>query len=102
MAVTFDRIPFDDDADEVRTWKGLALSAIMDLRRYAHDEGPERRLVSAEAYEADAVRLEQGGAKVIPQPHQAGRWIVAGSDGRSVDGVSYPSEEAASKAIGSE
>jgi hypothetical protein len=54
----FEDIPFDDDADEVQTWKGLAISAIMDLRRYAHDAGPERRLVSADAYEADALRIE--------------------------------------------
>ena len=51
-------IPFNDDADKVKTWKGLALSAIMDLRRYATDEFPERRLVSAYDHEADAVRLE--------------------------------------------
>jgi hypothetical protein len=54
----FDDIPFDDDADEVQTWKGLAISAIMDLRRYADDELPHRRMVSVRAYEADAVRLE--------------------------------------------
>lgn len=56
----FATIPFDDDPDEVKTWKGLAISAIMDLRRYAHDETPHRRMVSVEAYEADAVRLEFG------------------------------------------
>lgn len=55
--MTFEQIPFDDDADEPQTWKGLALSAIMDLRRYADDEAPFRRLVSADAYEADAIRL---------------------------------------------
>lgn len=57
MAEAFTRIFFEDDADEVKTWKGLALSAIMDMRRYAHDETPSRRLVSVEAYEADAVRI---------------------------------------------
>lgn len=57
--IDFDSIPFDDDADEVKTWKGLAISAIMDLRRYAEDETSARRLVSAEAYENDAVRLHQ-------------------------------------------
>jgi hypothetical protein len=56
----FAHLFFGDDADEVKTWRGLALSAIMDMRRYANDEGPERRLVSAEAYEADAVRLADG------------------------------------------
>lgn len=55
----FEAIPFDDDADCVKTWKGLALSAIMDLRRYAYDEMHHRRIVSAEGYEADAVRIEQ-------------------------------------------
>lgn len=59
--MTFDQIPFEDNADEVQTWKGLALSAILDLRSYADDELPNRRLVSAEAYENDAVRLEQLG-----------------------------------------
>lgn len=62
----FDSIPFEDDADEVKTWKGLAISAIMDLRRYAKDRFPERRLVSAEAYEADAVRLNQQSAPTTP------------------------------------
>lgn len=57
----FDEIPFDDDADEPQTWKGLALSAIMDLRRYACDPDAWRRLVSGTAYEIDAVRLEQAG-----------------------------------------
>jgi hypothetical protein len=68
----FEDIPFVDDADEVRTWKGLAISAIMDLRRYAHDAGPERRIVSAEAYEADAVRIEANittGEKWISQQY---------------------------------
>jgi hypothetical protein len=55
--MTFKEIPFEDDADEVQTWKGLALSAISDLRRYAHDDLPHRRMVSVEAYEADAIRL---------------------------------------------
>lgn len=53
----FEAIPFDDDADQVKTWKGLALSAISDMRRYADDDLPNRRMVSVEAYEADAVRL---------------------------------------------
>lgn len=53
----FEAIPFDDDADQVKTWKGLALSAISDMRRYADDDLPRRRMVSVDAYEADAVRL---------------------------------------------
>jgi len=53
----FEDIPFDDDADEVKTWKGLALSAISDMRRYADDALPLRRMVSVESYEEDAVRL---------------------------------------------
>lgn len=56
----FEDILFDDDADEVKTWKGLALSAIMDMRRYAADHSSERRMVSVVAYEADAVRLASG------------------------------------------
>lgn len=56
----FEAIQFDDDADKVRTWKGLALSAIMDMRRYANDETASRRMVSVEGYEADAVRLASG------------------------------------------
>jgi hypothetical protein len=57
MVMTFEEIPFNDDADEVRTWKGLALSAISDMRRYADDDLPHRRMVSVEAYEEDAIRL---------------------------------------------
>jgi hypothetical protein len=63
--MTFEQIPFDDDADEVQTWKGLAISAIMDLRRYAHDEIPSRRLVSADAYEEDAIRLELANSPAV-------------------------------------
>jgi hypothetical protein len=56
--MTFEEIPFEDDADEIQTWKGLALSAIMDMRRYAFDALAHRRMVSVEAYEEDAIRLE--------------------------------------------
>ncbi len=69
----FDAIPFTDDADEVQTWKGLALSAISDLRRYASDELPSRRLTSANGYEADAVRLEFGSSSTQYQRLNFGR-----------------------------
>lgn len=39
------------DDDEPKTWRELAKAAIMDLRRYADDELPHRRMVSVEAYE---------------------------------------------------
>lgn len=70
----FDQIPFDDDADDVKTWKGLAISAIMDLRRYAADETPHRRLVSADAYEEDAVRLECAGGRGAMNTDETVAW----------------------------
>lgn len=36
----------------------------------------------------------------VPQPHQSGRWIIVSA--RSVDGTSYPSQEAALRAVGLE
>ena len=47
-------------ADVPETWKELAESAIADLRRYAYDETPDRRLVSATGYEAIMKALEAG------------------------------------------
>jgi hypothetical protein len=37
--------------DDPKTFRELAEAAIMDLRHYAEDELPHRRLVSARAYE---------------------------------------------------
>lgn len=65
----FEAIPFDDDADELQTWKGLAISAIMDMRRYAGDETPSRRMVSARAYEEDAIRIESLLGPAPPTSH---------------------------------
>lgn len=53
----FKAIPFNDDADEPQTWRGIALSAISDMYHYAEDADPARRYVSANAYAEDAVRL---------------------------------------------
>jgi hypothetical protein len=47
-------------ADVPETWKELAEAAIADLRRYAYDATPERRLVSATGYEAIMKALEAG------------------------------------------
>jgi hypothetical protein len=41
----------DLDDDHPQDWRDLAEAAIMDLRRYANDETPERRLVSADTWE---------------------------------------------------
>jgi len=48
-------------SDDPTTWQELAEAAIGDLRRYADDPGPERRMVSARGYEADAARLRNAG-----------------------------------------
>lgn len=47
-------------ADVPETWEELARAAIADLRRYAHDETPSRRLVSACGYEVILQALETG------------------------------------------
>jgi hypothetical protein len=44
--------------EDPQTWRDLAEAAIMDLRRYADDELPHRRLVSARAYEARFALLD--------------------------------------------
>jgi hypothetical protein len=51
----------DEDADDdgPKTWRELAEAAIGDLRGYADDELPYRRLVSAEAYETIAARMKE-------------------------------------------
>jgi hypothetical protein len=48
-------------ADVPANWKELAQAAISDLRRYALDETPERRVVSADRYELIMRTLEAGG-----------------------------------------
>lgn len=58
-------MPTRDENDDPADWKTLALDAIADLRAYALDETPERRIVSAEAYERIAEELsarEEAGA----------------------------------------
>lgn len=37
--------------------------------------------------------------KIIPQPYHPGRWIIVDADGQSMNAISYPSEDAARKAI---
>jgi hypothetical protein len=51
----------DVSVDVPANWKELAEAAIADLRAYALDETPERRLVSAEHYELIMRTLEAGG-----------------------------------------
>jgi hypothetical protein len=43
--------------DGPHTWRALAEAAIMDLRAYAHDETPERRMASVDGYESRAAVL---------------------------------------------
>jgi len=45
-------------SDMPETWEELARAAVADLRRYANDPTPERRLVSAEAYEENIREFE--------------------------------------------
>jgi hypothetical protein len=59
-------IPFDDDADHPKTWRGLALSCLADMVGYAHDETPQRRLVSANGWAEHANRLHQADAHPAP------------------------------------
>lgn len=53
--------PAESERD-IKTWKDLALNAIEDLKNYAHDEGPERRMVSYNCYQEDIAHLERQAA----------------------------------------
>lgn len=53
-------------------WQRLAEDTISDLRRYARDEGPERRMVSVRAYEKQAAAIR---ARKTPPPPRIGESI---------------------------
>jgi hypothetical protein len=46
-----------DDEGDPKTWRQLALDAVEDLKNYALDSGPERRMVSYRAYQKAIAKL---------------------------------------------
>lgn len=78
------------DDDEPKTWRDLAEAAIADLRHYADDELPYRRLVSAEAYEERFALLALATSGVVTEAMIEAGVIYISNGGSNIRDLDWP------------
>lgn len=90
-----DQLDTATEIDCLRTWRVVAESAVADLRRYAFDATPERRLVSAKAYEAVMPLIDEPAPE---RPTLRDQFAMAALTGLLAAGGLAPPSSAVSKA----